>query len=163
MKSKMILSIAKPIIKNKYWIVEKNGEKIGTIQAIDDLGGFVYVQDSSRRHYPSISLLKKTHNIKIDDSETRVIKNKKPEQTIAFPHSGKAYNVLLDVKHGVTIFTKEPDSKSFYCAGYYAIKSGRQWTLEFCPKLITINRHEFQGPFTSRAQAQAVVKERNQS
>ena len=52
----MIELIAKPILKNKYWIVEEQGEKIATIQAIEE-GGFVYVDGASRRIYPSINLL----------------------------------------------------------------------------------------------------------
>ena len=34
---------ARPVVKNKYWIVEKDGEKIATIQAAND--GVVFVQD----------------------------------------------------------------------------------------------------------------------
>jgi len=40
--------IARPVIKNKFWIVEEEGKKIATIQAVED-GGFVYVQEQSRQ------------------------------------------------------------------------------------------------------------------
>ena len=33
-------TIAKPIVKNKFWIVERDGEKLATIQAIDEDGGY---------------------------------------------------------------------------------------------------------------------------
>ena len=31
--------IAKPVVKNKFWIVESGGLKIATIQVIDEEGG----------------------------------------------------------------------------------------------------------------------------
>ena len=55
--------IATPIIKNKFWVVEDQGEKIATIQARDD-GGFVYVHEDFREHFSNVNTLKKTYNIK---------------------------------------------------------------------------------------------------
>jgi hypothetical protein len=53
---------AKPIVKNKYWIVEDDGRKIATIQAAED--GVVLVQDNHRLKYPSIKVLGTAHNIR---------------------------------------------------------------------------------------------------
>jgi hypothetical protein len=55
--------IAKPVVKNKFWVVEDQGTKIATIQAKDD-GGFVYVHDNQREYFPSVQILKKKYNIK---------------------------------------------------------------------------------------------------
>jgi len=54
--------IAKPVVKNKFWIVEEDGEKIATIQAVED-GGFAYVRGDSREVFPSIKVLAATYNI----------------------------------------------------------------------------------------------------
>jgi hypothetical protein len=40
--------IAKPVVKNKFWIVEQSGSQVATIQAIDEAGGFAYVHDNER-------------------------------------------------------------------------------------------------------------------
>ena len=54
--------LAKPVVKNKYWIVEESGKKIGTIQAIDE-GGFSYVHENTRERFASIRLISKKYNI----------------------------------------------------------------------------------------------------
>ena len=38
-------AVAKPVVKNKYWIVESEGNKIATIQAVEG-GNVAYVQDN---------------------------------------------------------------------------------------------------------------------
>ena len=64
-----------------------------------------------------------------------------------FPTSVIPYNTMYDVKRKLPLFTKSEKSKSAYCAGYYIIKFDKGWVKSFCPKLITVERYEFKGPF----------------
>jgi hypothetical protein len=66
-----------------------------------------------------------------------------------YPASTTPYNPMFDVKRHLPLFTKSNKSKSVYCAGYYIIKFDKGWVKSFCPKLITIDRYESQGPFKS--------------
>ena len=59
----MTETIARPVVKNKMWIVEAAGEKVATILAVEESGGFVYVHDNKREMFPSIKLLSKKYNI----------------------------------------------------------------------------------------------------
>jgi len=152
-------AIAKPVVKDKFWIVEQYGSKIATIQAVDENGGFVYVHDNEREHFPSIKLISKKYNIQF-------VKAEKPKKTIehdiyGFPVSGTPCNQVLDVQRYLPIYTKGNKSKSFFCAGYYLIKFGTNWTQQFCPKLITLNRYEYQGPFKTIESAQQSMREMN--
>jgi len=152
-------TIAKPVIKNKFWIVEQSGHKIATIQAVDENGGFVYVHDDQREHFPSIKLISKKYNIEF-------VKAEKPQKIIdndvyGFPVSGSAHNQVLDVQRYLPIYTKGAKSKSFFCAGHYLIKFGQNWTRQFCPKLITLNRYEYQGPFKTQERAEDALREIN--
>lgn len=152
-------TIAKPVIKNKFWIVEQSGHKIATIQAVDENGGFVYVHDDRREHFPSIKLISKKYNIQF-------VKADKPKRQVehdiyGFPVAGTPCNQVLDVQRYLPIYTKGAKSKSFYCAGYYLIKFGSNWTQQFCPKLITLNRYEYQGPFKTEESAQQSMREIN--
>jgi hypothetical protein len=156
--------LAKPILKNKFWIVEDQGSnKIATIQAVED-GSYVYVAPTKeRQHYPSIKLLSKDHNIIFD-------KNKKPKadtttenEIYGYPISQKGYNIFWDVKNKFAVFTKNNKSKSFFCAGYYIIKFNNGWVKSFCPKLITLNRYEYRGPFKSKVEMQEQLKIHNQN
>jgi hypothetical protein len=55
--------------------------------------------------------------------------------------------VLFNIQKKLPLFTKSKSSKSLYCAGYYTIKFEKGWVKSFCPKLITIERYEYRGPF----------------
>jgi hypothetical protein len=54
---------------------------------------------------------------------------------------------MFDVRKNLPLFTKSEKSKSVYCAGYYIIKFEKGWVKSFCPKLITIERYPYEGPF----------------
>jgi len=149
--------IAKPVIKNKFWIVEQSGNKIATIQAVDENGGYVYVHDNEREHFPSIKLISKKYNIEF-------VKASKPAKVVeqdvyGFPVNSSAYNQVLDVQRYLPIYTKSAKSKSFFCAGHYLIKFNSHWTRQLCPKLITLNRYEYQGPFKTQERADLALKE----
>jgi hypothetical protein len=137
-------AIAKPIVKNKYWIVEESGNKVATIQAIEE-GGFAYVHDNTRERFASIKMISKKYNIEF--AKTNKSKTTLPNEVYGYPCSSKSYNEVYDVARRLPIYTKTPKSRSFFCAGHYLIKYGSTWIKEYCPKLITLNRYEFQGPF----------------
>ena len=140
--------VAKPVIKNKFWIVEDQGEKVATIQAVEN-GGFVYVQEDTRQTYPTIKLLSKEHNIQFDTAKKEKLKINEHD-VYGYPTSTKPYNSLWDVKHGFGVYTKNTKSKSYYCAGYYIIKFNTGWAKAYCPKAITLNRYEYRGPYKTK-------------
>jgi len=134
---------ATPVVKNKFWIVERDGEKVATIQTTDD--GIVWVDDARREKYPTIKMLKDRHNV--DFVKATKTKASLSHEVSGFPTSGKPHNPLYDVSRRLPIYTKDEKSKSFYCAGYYLVKLGNNWSKAYCPKLITLQRYEFRGPF----------------
>jgi len=67
-----------------------------------------------------------------------------------YPTSCTPYNPVYDVRRKLPLFTKSKQSKSLYCAGYYAIKFNKGWVKSFCPKLITIERNPYRGPFKDK-------------
>lgn len=143
-------AIAKPIVKNKYWIVEEKGNKVATIQAIDE-GGFAYVHDNERERFASIKMISKKYNI--DFVRAEKLKNTHAGEVYGYPCQGKSHNEVYDVARRLPIYTKSAKSRSFFCAGYYLVKYGSNWIKEYCPKLITLNRYEFKGPFKSESEA----------
>lgn len=151
--------VAKPIVKNKFWVVEDSGQKIATIQARDD-GGYVYVHDDQREYFSSTKDLKQKLNIKFS---TALTKKKEDTSTVyGFPISGRAYNQVYDVSRKIPVYTKSLKSRSYFCAGYYLILLNDCWTTAFCPKNITLSRYEFQGPFKTDIEMKARLKELNE-
>jgi len=151
--------IAKPIIKNKFWVVEESGQKVATIQATDD-GGIVYVHDDRREKYPSVKILSKHYNIKFTRSSKEKV-NHGSNNVYGFPAGGKTFNEIFDVKRRLPIYTKTAKSKSQYCAGYYLIKTNQCWSKVFCPKNITVNRYPYLGPFATEQEALKKLQEIN--
>lgn len=154
----MILK-AKSIIKNKCWVVEnEQGSQVGTIMSSP--AGIVYTDDRLRKEqFTSLKLLSDKYNIVIDKSKS--IKVSTIEDVYGYPCENRAHNKLWDVRKGVPVFTKSTKSKSFYCAGYYIIKFNNGWVKSFCPKLITLNRYEYQGPYQTKEQMTEELRRAN--
>lgn len=147
--------IAKPVIKNKFWIVENDGQPVATIQASPT--GVVLVHAEQREPFPSIKLLSARYNIQISRKLAQPAKKATSKDIYGFPVSGNSYNEVYDVKRQLPFYTKTPKSKSQYCAGHYSIMINRRWVTQFCPKAITLNRYEYLGPFVTNEQAAAAV------
>jgi hypothetical protein len=146
---------AKNIVNDKFWIVEQDGSPVATIQSSPD--GVVLVQNQRREKFPSISVLKQKHNIIFNYTKpASKISAPGEQRTIyGFPTATPAYNILFDVQLQLPVYTQDPSSKCYFCAGYYLVKEKSGWELEFNPKLIMLNRYEFLGPFISEADARA--------
>jgi len=134
---------AKEVLKNKFWIVEENGQSVGTLSANEEC--YTYSCKTGTQVFPTMNQLKK-HLGKISWSVAD--KNTKQEFEVhGFPTSCEPFNQMYDVKRKLPLFSKSNKSKSLYCAGYYTIHFEKGWVKSFCPKLITIERYEFSGPF----------------
>ena len=134
---------AKPVVKNKYWIVEDDGRKIATIQAAED--GVVLVQDNHRLKYPSIKVLGTAHNIRFVRGQRA--QTASVDSVYDYPCRTVPYNAIYDLKLRLPLYTSSRKSKSYYCAGYYLVNNGTEWTTVFAPKKILLTRNQFLGPF----------------
>jgi hypothetical protein len=138
--------LAKAIVKNKCWIVEDdNNNKVGTILA--NGSGVTYVDEKQHREqFANLKLLSDRYNIVVDKSPPKRVITE-AHTVYGYPCEHNAHNDLWDVKHKLPIFTKGKKSKSFFCAGYYIIKFNNGWVKSYCPKLITLNRYPYAGPY----------------
>lgn len=152
--------IAKPVVKNKMWIVESAGTKIGNIMTVEE-GGVVYVHNNTRESFPSIKILQKKYNIEFVKAE----RPKKVKQDVydvyGYPTNSAPQNEVLDVQRYLPIYTKGAKSKSFFCAGYYIIKFSSTWVRAYCPKLITLNRYKYEGPYKTQERMVEAMREAN--
>jgi len=143
---------AKPIIDNKFWIVEKDGTKFATLRKNED-NRFVMSNEKGIRIYDNKKSL--TDQFGKDFFVVKIVKeanNANPLEVHSYPTSTDPHNAMYDIQKKLPLFTKSSDSKSLYCAGYYVIKFDKGWVKSFCPKLITLQRYEFQGPFRTEVE-----------
>lgn len=138
---------AKPIIDNKFWIVEKDGEKFATLRK-DEENRFVLSNETGIQIYNNKTDL--TRHFGKDFFIAKIVKestDSAPLEVHGYPSSCLPHNAMFDIRKKLPLFTKSGDSKSLYCAGYYVIKFDKGWVKSFCPKLITLQRYPFEGPF----------------
>jgi hypothetical protein len=142
--------VAKPVIPNQFWILKDGENKVGNIEAGPN--GFAVKIGNQVQSYKNISTIKQKVAISFEPT-IKNIKDNSANTAHGFPTAGHPYNAIFDVKHQVPLWTQEPRSKSWYAAGWYQVKQGRSWTTEFCPKLITLQRYPYRGPFHTEEQA----------
>ena len=148
---------AKPIIDNKFWIVEKDGEKFATLRKNED-NRFIMSNEAGIKIYDTKESLTKYFGKNF--FVAKIVKeadNSQPNEVHGYATSTYPHYAMFDIKRKLPLFTKSDDSKSLYCAGYYCIKFEKGWVKSFCPKKITLERYPFQGPFKTDIEMKQVL------
>ena len=143
--------IAKPVIDKQFWILQKDNQKVGNIEACD--GGYQVKINNQIAQFKTIKLAARTVNIVFEPA----IKVSRPKVTVdhvhGYPVTGRIYNPMWDVQQQLPVYTKTNKSKSWIAAGWYNVKRGRNWRTVQAPKLIVLQRYPYQGPFYSEQEA----------
>lgn len=148
---------AKPIVDGKYWIVEQDGEKIATLQKKEN-NKFILSSTSGEIMFNKKEELTKQFGKDFFLRNEKVkVTSVQEKEVYGYPTSCDPYNAMFDVRRKLPLFTKSTQSKSLYCAGYYAIKFDKGWVKSFCPKAITIERYPFKGPFKTELELKSVL------
>ena len=135
---------AKEVLDGKFWIMEDDGVRIGTLSLADDQ---YMLSDSSGTRFFTEKQLQKKLGKQLEWTKLSISESKPDKEVHGFPTSCVPYNPMYDVQRKLPLFTKSKKSKSLYCAGYYVIRFEKGWVKSFCPKLITCERYEVRGPF----------------
>ena len=146
---------AKPVIKNKFWIVESNGKKVATIQSSPT--GVVLVKGELREKFVNFKLLSDKYNIRFDKRISKIPGDVTVFEIYGYPTDCKPHNGVYDIKKKLPFFTKSARSKSYFGAGFYAIKLNGAWANHFCPKSITISRYAYRGPFKTSTETDRMI------
>ena len=152
---------AKPIIDEKFWIVESEGVRIGTLRKNEENQFILSNKEGIQVFRNKKSITDQFGN---DFFIAKIIKeadNSHPNEVHGFSTSTKPHNAMYDIQKKLPLFTKSKDSKSLYCAGYYIIHFDKGWVKSFCPKLITIERYEFKGPFKTDIEMRTALSKAN--
>ena len=148
---------AKPIIENKFWVVEMDGEKFATLRKNDE-NMFVMTNEQLFEIYKNKESITKKYGKDFFVAKiVREANDSKPLEVHGFPTSVLPHNSMFDIRRKLPLFSKSDDSKSLYCAGHYIIKFDKGWVKSFCPKLITLQRYPFQGPFKTEFETKQVL------
>jgi hypothetical protein len=143
-----MITKAKAVIKDKFWIVEQNGNKVGTISS--DEGRYVLSSKEGVRVFDSKTQLERKLGKTVFEGTEQKPEVSAEKTACGYPTSAVPYNVIYDVKRKIPLFTKSTSSTSMYCAGYFVLHFNKGWVKSFCPKLNTIEEYEFRGPFKTQ-------------
>lgn len=141
--------IAKPVVKDRFWIVTDGKDKVGNV--IADGSGYEVKVNGSITHYKDTKAIEKQEKIEFLRGFKKQNVKELPEKE--YPTPNKIYNSVLDVKRKLHLFTKSPKSKCYYVAGWFVTVQGEEKEVVFCPKYIFIQRYPYKGPFKTKDEA----------
>lgn len=158
-----MITEAKVLIPEKEWIVKSDNEKIGTVTK--EKRGFSFFKKGQKISFYDLSEIENQLGIKIPKNK---LLTKSQDYTDAtsiydFPCSSKPYEPIYNIKKRLPLFYKSSKSKSLYCAGYYVIRFQKRWVKSFCPKLITLERYDYQGPYKTENEIKQLLHVMNKS
>jgi hypothetical protein len=146
--------IAKPVVKNQFWIVTDGKEKVGNVLA--DGSGYEVKLNGAKSHYKNTTAIKRKTNIEFE-AVKKVDKTTHDLPFKVYPTTNKVFNSILDIKRKLHLFTTDPKSKCYHAAGWFTIQQGSEKEVIFCPKYIFIQRYPYQGPYKSEAEAKKAI------
>ena len=163
----------KEIVKDKFWIVENSGVKIGTIRfcSSDDFELNLRDDELSTNEHISLSELTSRFGEKILEAkessivESNPLSERKSLKTSLgivedYPSKHVPYNTeTIELKEKqIPTYTKTETSKVRYAAGYYGVRFAVDWRWFYGGKLDTLNTYEFIGPFKTKSEMQNETK-----
>jgi len=140
---------AKPVVANSYWILKQNDRKVGTVEA--DATGIRVRIHNQVKSFRTITMFRDEVGI---DFRPEFDTTPQPQDSVHGYDAGcRAHNVMWDARRRLPLFTKTRKSKSWHAAGWYWVRQHRVWQVMHNPKLIILDRYQFQGPFHTQEQA----------
>lgn len=148
---------AKPIVDGKFWLVEDNGTKVGLLHKKENNKYLLSSKTGETYFSKKDELVKQFGKDFFQIKENVSLTHTEIRDVYGYPTSCHPFNPLYNVQRKLPLFTKSGASKSLYCAGYYIIKFDKGWVRSFCPKLITVERYPFKGPFRTEQEMKQAI------
>ena len=106
--------VAKPVLEDKFWILEDNGQKVGTIRSNEN--GVTLQVGSENQTFTALEELKQKVSVSFSGKEL-VNKEKQEFEVHGYDCKTQPYNAIFDLKRKLPLYTKTENSQSFFCAG----------------------------------------------
>jgi hypothetical protein len=138
------------VIANQYWILHRDNQKVGNIEACD--GGYQVKINNSISQYRTIDMAAQRAQIEFVPADATA--DHKPNLVHGYPAAGRVHNAVWNIPLKLPLFTRSAKSKSWFAAGWYTVYRNRTWRVVQDPKLIALQRYKYRGPFQTEQQAQ---------
>lgn len=154
-------TVTKNVIPNKEWLIKFDNKKIGSITKSNK--HYLFLRKGKSTEIEDIEYLRVTLNLKLESYNNTNNTAASGYFIYDYPCRTKPYGPVYNIKKKLPIYLKSENSKSQFCAGYYVIKFNKGWVKSFCPKLLTLDRHEFKGPFKDEEEVKALLSTLNKT
>jgi len=152
---------AKPIIDGKSWVITNGNDRIGAITLNKDSTVVLKLKSNKEESFIDIAELSKKYQINFEPNikqQTTPTLNVWQDESGNYyinqlPVASKPYNIVVDAKTKNILFTKEENSVTYYCAGWFRIKSKSKSKIVNSPRLLTLRRKTVLGPYSTYDQA----------
>lgn len=145
--------VAKPIIKDQYWVVTDGEKKVGNVLA--NSAGYEVILNGSTLQFNNTKDIAKQTKITFQPLKSNKTKAQMPYPE--YPTTAKTYNNIFDIKRKLHLFTKTTKSKCFHAAGWFIIEQNGQKQAIFCPKYIFIQRYPYSGPYKTETEVNSLL------
>lgn len=143
---------AKEIIQDKFWIIKDDNVNVATLEK-KDTDSYLVIKDNQKNTVTQ-SQLNEMFNTDIFSSQAKVSDViKELSQFEGYPTKVKPCNT--EWKDKIPTFTKTPNGKEIFCAGYYGVQFEGGTFFSFNPKLETLTEKciKWIGPFKNEMEA----------
>jgi len=158
-------STAKVLIPNKEWLLKDGTTKIGSVAKSKK--GYIFLKNGKQIGFKDLTEINAQFGIGLfeEGKKKQQTDSQDPKSFVIYdyPCSSKPYGPVYNVKKKLPLYAKSAKSKSQYCAGYYIIKFRKGWVKSFCPKLITLERYPYYGPFKTELEMRDQLNITNKS
>lgn len=144
--------VAKAVIPKQYWILKDHDRKVGNIEANDQ--GYQVILDGKITRYKTLNMLQQRTAIDFDNTVPKISKSTAKKEIYDYPTSHVPHNAMWDIRRKLPLWTTTARSKSWMAAGWYQLHYNRAWRTVFCPKVILLDRYQYQGPYRSQQEAE---------
>lgn len=144
--------IAKPIVKDQYWLLTDGNQKIGNVSASNS--GYKVTINGNNKIFNNKQELQQQTKITF---QKLILAKKQKIPYEEYPTTPRVYNSVMDIKKKVHLYTKTKKSKCFYVAGYFVMEQNMTKKVVFCPKYIFIQRYKYSGPYKTKQEAEQVL------
>lgn len=153
------------IVKDRFWIVEDAGIKLGLIRKTRSSDFEVIMQDvGDIETLPLDALTSKFGSKILESRQVKKIESveygKDLDEVNGVPTKHNAFNKqsVVIAEKDIPTYTKTEKSQVVYAAGYYGLKFPEAgWKNAYCVKLETLYNYVFIGPFNSKTQLEAEI------
>lgn len=148
------------IVKNKFWILEEAGVKCGIIRMLTE-GTYSITQDEITKNV-SLDELRSIYGNNILAAESKPVTmatNKSDEKLNNYPckHIPFKHETMEIKDTQIDTYTKNSTSRVRYAAGYFGLHFTGVWRKAYSPKIDTLNKYRFVGPFKTPDETDATI------